>query len=305
MKKIISIIVPHYNSPISLIKLLKSIGHHDDLEVIVVDDMSTDFLYEYNVCQEKFERQDVVFLKNTTEQKGAGKCRNIGLSNAHGQWLLFADADDYMLTGWYDVVKKYVNCNSDIVYFVPQGDKKTERYKTFSDLIDDVNSNMPWAESRLKYHFSPPWSKMIRKSLVDLNQIFFGETRYSNDVLFSVKTGYHAKTITISNESIYYLCEQENSLTKQISFESISIRNEVNCEAYAFLKDKISRREMNNIYLVNVPLSNIIGVLKKGYGLGSAKKLVCQYRNVSLPLLNLSFDNIYRMLRKRFNIKRG
>lgn len=302
---LISIIVPHYNSPDTLSKLLTSIGSHDDVETIVVDDRSTALVEEYDKCREAFESETVVFLSNTTERKGAGTSRNVGLEKARGKWLLFADADDYMLPNWYDTVKAYTSCNHDIVFFMPDGDQRTGRHRPFAQLIDDVNENMPWAETRLRYQFFPPWSKLIRKAMVDENQIQFGETRYSNDVLFSIKTGFYAKSVLVSNESIYFLYEQENSLTKQISFESIRIRNGVSCEAYAFLKGKISRREMNNIYLVNTPLSTMRGALKRGYGWASVKELRRQYREVKFPLINLSYDNVRRMLKKRFGKKKA
>ena len=38
-----SIIIPHYNSPDLLLRLLKTIPVREDLEVIVVDDNSTNF----------------------------------------------------------------------------------------------------------------------------------------------------------------------------------------------------------------------------------------------------------------------
>lgn len=295
---LISIIVPHYNSSKTLSRLLASVGTHDDVETIIIDDRSTTSLDEYYECRRNFESDKVIFLSNTTDRKGAGTSRNIGLSSAHGQWLLFADADDFMLSNWYDTVKKHTDGNSDIVYFIPEGDKNTGRHLPFVKLINNVIEEKTWAETRLRYQFVPPWSKLIRKSIVDSNNILFGETRYSNDVLFSIKTGFYAKSVTVSSESIYYLFEQENSLTKQISFESISIRNKVNCEAYAFLKGRITRKEMNNIYLVNIPMATIISVLKKGYGFKAVKELLHQYKDVNLPLFNLSYDNVHRFLLK-------
>ena len=40
MKKVLTIIIPHYNSPKLLDKLLDSIPEREELEVIVVDDNS-------------------------------------------------------------------------------------------------------------------------------------------------------------------------------------------------------------------------------------------------------------------------
>ena len=135
---LISIIVPHYNSPKTLSRLLTSVGIHDDVETIIIDDRSTISLDEYSECRRKFEGENVVFLSNTTDRKGAGTSRNVGLARARGQWLLFADADDFMLSDWYDTVKKYTDDDSDIVYFAPEGDENTGRHLPFVNLVNNL-----------------------------------------------------------------------------------------------------------------------------------------------------------------------
>ena len=107
MNKInISIIIPYYNSANSLEKLLDSIGVHQDVEVIIVDDKSNKYLQKY--VSNKYNFKNYKFLENNTNKKGAGVARNIGLSYACGKWLLFADADDYLLADWYENVSKYL-----------------------------------------------------------------------------------------------------------------------------------------------------------------------------------------------------
>lgn len=83
-----SIIIPHFNDFKSLERLLNSIPSRDDIEIIVIDDKSTD---EYDLDSIKSK---CIFLNNETPIKSAGTCRNIGLKIAKGKWLLFADSDD-------------------------------------------------------------------------------------------------------------------------------------------------------------------------------------------------------------------
>ena len=92
----LSIIIPHYNTSDLLEKLLSTIPKDKNIEVIVIDDKSQDKHIE-DIEDLKTEEKyiDFLFLKNQTLKKGAGTCRNIGLDHAQGEWVLFADADDY------------------------------------------------------------------------------------------------------------------------------------------------------------------------------------------------------------------
>lgn len=96
-EKLLSIIIPHYNSPKLLRRLLNSIPMLDCLECIVIDDHSSKELNELRECQKEFEKKGIIFLKNESNVRSAGAARNIGLDYAKGKWLAFMDADDYII----------------------------------------------------------------------------------------------------------------------------------------------------------------------------------------------------------------
>ena len=87
-----SFIIPHKNVPELLKKLLDSIPVRDDTEVIVVDDHSDPSIVDFvNFPGLKRRNTKCIFLD---ESRGAGYARNVGIDNASGKWLLFADSDD-------------------------------------------------------------------------------------------------------------------------------------------------------------------------------------------------------------------
>ena len=88
----ISIIVPAYNAEKYLDACLESILTQDAcMEVIVVDDGSTDSTYDIAV------RHGVKAIRQPN--KGLSSARNTSLDNASGKWVLFVDADDCLTPG--------------------------------------------------------------------------------------------------------------------------------------------------------------------------------------------------------------
>ncbi len=211
----LSIIIPHYNMPDYLYRLLDSIGKHNDVQVVVVDDHSDQCRLEVSKCSVHYDH--VLFLQTEPGRKGAGAARNTGLLRAEGTWLLFADADDFFLPGWYDIVSEYRNSDYDLVFFPPDGRKEdgtaAKRHLLYRELVEDCFSNRYGSEERLRFRFTVPWSKLIRAEVVINHEIRFDEIQYSNDVMFSAKSGYYAGKITADRRMIYCVTDHEGSLT--------------------------------------------------------------------------------------------
>ena len=70
---------------------------------------------------------------------------------------------------------------------------------------------------------------MIRRVFVEGKSIRFEEISYSNDVLFSVKTGCWASSVDVCDRKVYYLTEREGSL----SYNLDNKERELECRAIA------------------------------------------------------------------------
>ncbi|MEM2614500.1 MAG: glycosyltransferase family 2 protein [Nitrososphaerota archaeon] len=92
-KPLVSVIIPTHNRKEKLIRLINSILESnypkDRLEIIVVDDASTDGTY--NAVKMKF--QQVKIIRNERELLPTAS-RNIGIKNSHGGYLFFIDDDN-------------------------------------------------------------------------------------------------------------------------------------------------------------------------------------------------------------------
>lgn len=91
----VSVVIPCYNGAKYVVAAVRSAlaQGHDDLEVIVVDDGSSDGSAELvtrNVPQAIVLRQP---------NRGVAAARNLGIARASGHWIAFLDADDIWLPG--------------------------------------------------------------------------------------------------------------------------------------------------------------------------------------------------------------
>ncbi len=117
MEKLVSVIVPIYNSSNYLHKCLDSISiqTYRNLEVLMVDDGSLDDSSE--ICRD-YENKDSRFHYYYKENGGLGDARNFGISKSCGDFMCFIDADDwiepdyvsYLLSGFSESVD-VVCCN--------------------------------------------------------------------------------------------------------------------------------------------------------------------------------------------------
>ena len=96
----ISVIVPVYNSERYLRVCLDSLLDQglgvDEYEVILVNDGSSDRSPE--ICSSYKERHPNLRLL-TQENRGVSAARNLGLGAARGEWVMFADSDDFVCRG--------------------------------------------------------------------------------------------------------------------------------------------------------------------------------------------------------------
>ena len=94
---LISVIVPVYNGASSLHRSLRSVLRQTlpDFELIVVDDCSTD--ESADILRRYQALDDRVRVFSTAKNSGPGVTRNVGLSNARGQYIAFLDSDDFWM----------------------------------------------------------------------------------------------------------------------------------------------------------------------------------------------------------------
>lgn len=112
----ISVIIPLYNKRQTILRAVNSVlkQTYKDLELIVVDDGSTDDSVDVLKKNINDERVRIIKQKNG----GVSKARNVGAEVANGEWIIFLDADDYWLPDFLLQMYKVVSFgnNTSIVF---------------------------------------------------------------------------------------------------------------------------------------------------------------------------------------------
>lgn len=204
-------IIPHKNTPGLLNRCIESIPNRDDIEIIVVDDNSS----EGN--KPIASRSDVKIICLGAENcKGAGRARNYGIEEASGKWLLFPDADDYYLENFLNVLDKHKDSASDVIYFNVKESLQYEiRVKKYKRHLMSYDGSVQKGDVLKYISLNAPWAKMVKKALIDNYSIRFEEVMHGNDLFFTYQIGYFAKAIEVELQPVYYYYYNTNSLTNE------------------------------------------------------------------------------------------
>lgn len=109
----VSVIIPVYNQEELVIKAIDSIPKRNDIEIIVIDDCSTDKTVEKLYFYLPY-RDFRLYINE--ENKGVGYTVNRGIDNAKGEYVVLLGSDDYFYTDKFEEALKELD-GTDLVYF--------------------------------------------------------------------------------------------------------------------------------------------------------------------------------------------
>lgn len=216
MQELISIIVPVYQVEKYLTQCLDSILNqtYRNIEVILVNDGSTDKSGE--ICEDYAKKDNRITVIHQ-ENKGSNLARSIGIENAHGEYIGFVDADDWIELDMYEELYSLMRRHQvEIVQIGMVLEETMQRRFLPSGLegvyVNDVNlsncsyRNMHDSDSDSIPKISPHlWNKLFKKSILEEyyitipSEIIWGEDRtcvygaipFIDSIYISNKIGYH------------------------------------------------------------------------------------------------------------------
>lgn len=209
-----SVIIPVYNACETICRCLDSLlATKLEVEVIVVNDGSTDKTGE--ILNEYAEKDTRILVVNQ-ENCGVSAARNVGLTLAKGEYILFADSDDYVAEGYFEKIdEEIISTGADVVFFefdrIDAGNKVSHYTLPEAD-ADCFETFMALSEADM---FGYPWCKAIRRSVLDGVKFDEGIAIFEDEVFTAALLSKNVR-ISLLQENLYrYVCTATSSLSRK------------------------------------------------------------------------------------------
>ena len=189
-----SVIIPAYNAEGTLRRCLDSLlaQNRADAEILLISDGSTDgteTIAEGYADQIRFFRQP---------HAGVSAARNLGLSQAAGEYVTFVDSDDFVSADYFSALDREPDCE-----FLAFG-------------AGDCPGEAPIRQLLATRKIMSSCTKRFRRSFLEEKQLRFQEgLQVGEDFCFCMACALGAERIAVSGADIYIAdCSKKHSLSR-------------------------------------------------------------------------------------------
>ena len=210
---LVSVIVPAYNIQNYIRRCVDSIRNqtYSELEILLIDDGSTDDTGE--LCDE-FAQQDERITVYHKKNGGLSSARNYGIERAHGTYLSFIDADDWVKRDFIEVLYqniKRANAELSIVGYSLIWDNGKEKCTTDENAYAVFNQDEAIHELFAQEKMGcMACQRLYHKSIFE--DIRFSEGKLFEDAAIALDVVKKCHTVVWSGQSKYYYYQRSDSI---------------------------------------------------------------------------------------------
>lgn len=302
----VSVIIPAYNAEKYIKKCLDSIINqvYKNLEIIIIDDASTDSTKEIISMYAKNDNRIIPFYQSTN--KGVSAARNVGLKAATGEYIVFVDSDDYLtkeaIRRMVDLSLKY---NSDFIdnYHLLRYTNKKGKVLKFTEkkvpknvlVMGNIKDN-PKIITMATY----VTGKLIKKSLFDGLE-FDENLKCYEDMVLEHQIKPRIKNYVFMNRVVYIYEQRPTSLVNSLGkahFDYIEAAKKVK-NIYKNYSPSI-KEEVSSMLISNMFLTCITKVVKNDGTVKENTILAKEYLNKLIKLFPKYNENkkVNKLIRK-------
>lgn len=217
----ISVVVPVYNVEKYLEKCLQSLIEqcYSDMEIVVVDDKSTD----RSLCiAKKYEKYNNVKVISKEKNTGLSDSRNVGIRESRGQYIMFLDSDDYVEDGCIFKIQEIAKKENepDIVYFgySEEYESTNEKYIKYGYVSqkDKIYTGEEFAIAELKQRnlYAAACFGIYNREFIVRNNLYFESGLLHEDELWTPQVILRANKVYTSDYVFYHYLRRNGSITR-------------------------------------------------------------------------------------------
>lgn len=254
---LVSVIIPAFNAEAYLEKAVQSVLQQSlsDLEVIIVDDGSTDDTMSVILLLEAKDCRVRYFCCRVNS--GPGYARNMGIVKSRGDWLTILDADD-----WYDTrrLEKLIAVAEDAGLDLAADNQRfiAGKSEECKHLLTTETSNIVETLTIDDYFDGDRISRgsrnlgllkpMIRNKLLQRHKIRYEQRKgvtFGEDFYFLLECIQHAKRMAYVTEPLYnYRIDAAQSLTSRLNVDSLIAWKKMHERYISLFNPKLEAREL-------------------------------------------------------------
>ncbi len=225
----LSIIIPVYNVEKYLRRCLDSIINqtHKNLEIIIINDASIDGSQE--IIDEYKNKDNRIISIINNENIYQGESRNVGLNISTGEYITFADSDDWLEKEMYEeMINLILKSKADIVECNFKATNTNNNSMYIQSLIPSFKKNNT-AIDKYIMHLNKSelsvvvWNKIYSSKIIKENKIKFEDNKkvFGEDLLFNLDIMHYAHLLVTINKPLYNYFIRDESVSHSNDFMSL------------------------------------------------------------------------------------
>lgn len=297
---LLSVVSPMHNGSLYLEAFLQSVLRQSfsSFELIMVDDGSTD-----NSAQiiQNYQNKDSRIRLIRQTQKGAGSARNLGLSQAQGQYIIVLDCDDWFCKEFFKtMIDRIERDRSDVAvceFFIY--DQKTTQTRRFR-IAEEAESEIAGTNLIFDLLVPNPWTKLYRTDFIRQHKLSFQEITSCNDWSFAYASLACASKISVVREPlVYYRTQTDTSISSYRYKRTLDI-----VLAIKHLKNELKKRGLFSQYREGFARRSLSHLVYEAFSGRKWKGFYILFRNLLMindpTVCQVFIQKAFRYLCKRF-----
>lgn len=297
---LLSVVSPMHNGSLYLEAFLQSVLRQSfsSFELIMVDDGSTD---DSAQIIQNYQNKDSRIRLIRQTQKGAGSARNLGLSHAKGQYIIFLDCDDWFCEDFFKtMIDRIEKDRSDVAvceFFIY--DQKTTQTRRFR-IAEEAESEIAGTNLIFDLLVPNPWTKLYRTDFLRQHKLSFQEIASCNDWSFAYASLACARKISVVREPLAYYRTQTDTSISSYRYK----RTKDIVLAIKHLKEELKKRDLYSRYREGFARKSVSHLVYEAFAGRKWKGFYILLRNLvmvnDLMVYLVFVQKVFQYLCKRF-----